>query len=390
MTAVVRSRSAEKQPRRPRGAGASGVVGAAPNPRAAKLLGLVVALNLFGLLMVLSAAPVIDRQQTGALLFTVQKQMQWALVGGVVFVILSNIDYRRVARLDRVILGISLVMMAALQHGALGVSVNGATRWLRIGPVQIQPSEMAKLGMILCLANMLDRRHKSIDNPIATIRPALVGVAVIGFLLALQPDMGTLAVIFGTTVAMLFMAGANVGALARWSGAGLLAAMVGVYVLGYQRHRIDAFLNPGDDPSGYGYQTSQALYGIARGGYFGLGMGEGRAKWGHLPFAHTDFIFAVVAEELGMVGAVVLIAAFAILGLLALQISAAAPDRLGALIAAGIGSAVVLQAFLNIATVVGLVPVTGLTLPFVSAGGSSLVITMAAMGVLVNIARQGK
>jgi cell division protein FtsW len=219
-----------------------------------------------------------------------------------------------------------------------------------------------------------------------TLRPVLFVAGITAALMMLQPDLGSTMVLGAIVFAVLFVAGLPLGRLAGWLSFATAGSLALALSESYRRARLLAFLHPSVDAGNTGYQINQSLVGIASGGLFGVGLGESRAKWGFLPNAHTDFIFAIIAEELGLLGALVVLALFVVFAWLGLRVALAAPDRFGMLLAAGITAWVVTQALVNIGGVVGLLPITGLTLPFVSFGGSSLVVTMAAAGVLLNIA----
>jgi cell division protein FtsW len=270
------------------------------------------------------------------------------------------------------------------------VGANGATRWIGYGPIAVQPSELAKLGILLFCADLLARRIHRIHDTRATLRPVLVVTGLAAALIMAQPNLGTTLVVVAIVVTLLFVAGAPLKKLGVLGAVGVGAAVLAAMAAPYRRARVLAFLDPWADPLNTGYQTIQAWAAIAEGGISGVGVGAGRAKWGFLPFAHTDFIFAVIAEELGLIGAVAVLGLFLALALLGVRTSLRAPDAFGTLLAAGVTGWFVMQAFVNIGAVVGVLPVTGVPLPFVSAGGSSLLASMAAAGMLLNVARQTK
>jgi cell division protein FtsW len=254
----------------------------------------------------------------------------------------------------------------------------------------VQPGEFAKLAIVLFTADLLSRRSKQMHRSDITIKPVMLIVGLLSALLLLQPKLGTTIVIAAVGILMLFVAGARLPHLFAWSLFGAVAASVAAFSSDYRRARLLSFRDPWADPLGDGLQTIQSWIGIASGGWLGVGLGAGRAKWGFLPYAHSDFIFAIVAEELGLLGAGALVAAFALIGYLGIRAALNAPDRFGMLLAAGLTTWLLVQAFMNIAMSVGLMPITGEPLPFVSAGGSSLVTTLGAAGVLTNIARRAK
>ncbi len=293
----------------------------------------------------------------------------------------------RPSGVDRAV-GCGVLLVVVLLPG-VGLSANGATRWLGVGPFTMQPSELLKFAIVLFAADLLGRPGRPIEHTKITVRPILFVTAVFAVLLMFQPHLGAVLVIGITVVAMLFLAGAPLGHLVGTgvAGGGFAAAMV--LATPWRRDRFLAFLDPWADPAGVGYQPLQSLHAITKGGWSGVGLGASYAKWGFLPFAHTDFIFAIVAEELGMLGAASVICGFVVIGVAGIMAALRAPDRFGMLLAVGITTWVVVQALLNMGAVMAVLPVMGVTLPFLSFGGSSMVVTLGAMGVLMNVARQG-
>jgi cell division protein FtsW len=347
-------------------------------------------LTLLGLVMVLSASSVSDLRSTGNSWHSFQRQATWAGIGGAALIVTMRVDYRRWRLRAKPVLVLCLGLLALVLVPGVGVTVNGATRWLGAGPFQIQPAEFAKLGLLLWVCDLLARRWDQMRSARATLRPVLIALGVTSVLLLAQPNLGTTIVISASVLVVLLVAGTP---LLRMAGLGVIAtgaATVLALGAGYRRDRVLAFLDPWADPLNTGYQTIQSMVGIASGGFTGVGLGASRAKWGFLPFAHTDFIFAIIAEELGLVGAGTVILLFAALGVFGARAAMGAPDEFGMLLATGITTWLVVQAVVNLGAVLGVLPITGVPLPFVSFGGSSLVITMAATGILLNIARQSE
>jgi cell division protein FtsW len=270
----------------------------------------------------------------------------------------------------------------------IGVSVNGASRWIGVGPLTFQHSEIAKLAVLLWVADLLARRAAYVHNIRATLRPVIVVLATVATLVMLQPNLGTTLVIAAIALAVCFVAGTPLGPLAGWATFGLTVAMGLALTAPYRRARMTAFIDPWADPMASGYQNVQSLVGLGSGGLFGEGLGASRAKWGYLPYAHSDFIFAIIGEELGLAGTTIVVGLFAVLGVVGIRIALHAPDRFGMLLAVGVTAWFCIQAFVNIGAVIGILPITGVPLPFVSAGGSSLVFGMAAAGLLLSVARQ--
>ena len=354
------------------------------------LLAVFVVLNLIGLVMVLSASSVNALARQGSPYYYFAKQALWSGLGAVVFVAALRVDYRRWRHLSLPVLGISILLLMLVLVPGIGVNANGSSRWLGVGNFGIQPSEFAKLGMLLFAADLLARRSKLMDDTRVTLRPVVVVLVIVAGLIMLQPNLGTTIVLASITFAVLFAAGVPWGPLFGYGGVGV--ALAGAAALGkdYRRARLLAYMDPWKDPLNTGYQTLQSYYSIGSGGWFGVGLGASRAKWGWLPYAHTDFIFAVIGEELGLVGALLVVSLFVTLGYLGMLVAVWAKDPFGRLLAVGITTWFCVQAFVNIGAVIGVLPVTGVPLPFISFGGSSLLATMTAAGILCNVAKQGR
>jgi cell division protein FtsW len=359
-----------------------------PTAAFAALLGIVLTLNLVGLVMVLSASSVTSQAEYGSPWHYVARQAVWSVIGGIVLLGVQRVDYHRWRPWAGVGLVAVLLALALVLVPGVGVTANGSTRWLGRGSIAIQPSELAKLAMVMFVADLLGRRIHRMRDPAATLRPVLVVTTVVVALIMLQPNLGTTLVVVAIVVALLFVAGAPLHRLAVLASVGAALAAAAALAAPYRRARVFAYLDPWADPMNTGYQTLQAWAALAEGGISGVGVGAGRAKWGFLPFAHTDFIFAVIGEEFGLLGAVAVVLLFVGLGVLGVRTALRAPDALGMLLATGVTAWFVAQAFINIGAVVAVLPVTGVPLPFVSAGGSSLVASMAAAGLLANVARQ--
>ncbi len=350
----------------------------------------VVALVVVGLAMVLSASSVSSLYDGTDTWFHFRRQGMWLGLGTVALLVARSIDYQHWRQLIPVALGVTLVTLLVVLVPSIGIEAKGATRWIAVGPLSFQPTELLKLTMVLYTADLLAKRERALDQPLHTIGPVLLVFAVCAFLVMLQPDLGSVIVVGGITLTMLFAGGVALGPLLGVSAAGVGLALVLAMTEAYRRDRLLAFLDPWEDPLNAGYQTIQSLVGVANGGVTGVGIGEGRAKWGYLPEAHTDFIYAVVGEEMGFVGSVMVLSLFLVVAALGIRIALRAPDRFGTLVALGIVAWLVIQALVNIGTVVGVLPITGVPLPFVSFGGTSLVAGMAAVGVMLNIGRQGE
>jgi cell division protein FtsW len=354
------------------------------------LLLVIAILNLFGLVMVLSASSVSALDTYGSSWYIAMRQAIWLAVGTAACVVVMRIDYHRWRRWTLPWLAGSCILLALVLVPGVGMNVNGASRWLGYGPLSLQPSELAKLTVLLFVADLLARRAAWMEDLRLTLTPVATVFGGVAVLLMLQPNLGTTLVMGAIVLAVLHVAGTPMVPLTGLGLGGALLATVLALGASYRRARVLAFLHPWNDPLNTGYQNIQSLVGIASGGLTGLGLGQSRAKWGFLPYAHTDFIFAIIGEELGLIGAFVVVLLFAALCVLGAKASREAPDRFGMLLAAGITVWFGVQAFVNIGAVIGILPITGVPLPFVSYGGSSLVFSMVAAGLLLNVARQGE
>jgi cell division protein FtsW len=311
----------------------------------------------------------------------------WLAIGSVGFGLALRVDHQRWRRLAPAAMGVTLALLFAVLVPGIGVRTSGASRWLGTSLVQIQPSELAKLVLVLFAANILDRRTARRDWRYQMV-PVIAVLALLVLLVMAQPDMGTTMVLACIAVAMLITAGIPLKPLGALMAGGAATALLFAVAAPYRWRRLTSFLHPFKDPSNTGYQSVQALLALSHGHVLGEGLGASVASYGYLPNAQTDFIFAVIGEETGLLGGLVLSGLFLVLALVGTRITCRAPSRYAALVAAGITAWLVGQAVINIGAVVGLLPVTGVPLPFVSFGGSSLVIAMFGAGMLANIAKQ--
>lgn len=354
----------------------------------ALLLLAVLGLMLFGLLMVASASSVVAEQFRGDQYAFVKHQLLFGVGGGLVaFVIGFFIPYRtwRALALPALLTALGLLVLVFIP--GIGARYGEAARWIVLGPISLQPTELTKLAFIVYLAALLERKGEAVRDFKSSVIPFLVLVVIIGTLVALQPDIGTLFIITMIAGAMIFAAGF------RWRHLFMIAfggmAVFGVLFTAarYRLARLIAFLHPDLDPRGIGYQINQALLAVGTGGWFGLGLGRSRQKYLYLPEPSTDSIFAIIAEELGLFGGLVVISVFGFIAYRGYRIANQSSDTFGRLLATGITSWIVLQAFINIGSIIGVMPLTGVPLPFISYGGSALVSVLFAAGVLLNISR---
>jgi len=344
-----------------------------------------------GLVMIFSASAVMAKERFGSAYEFLLKQLVWAVAGLAVMVVAMKVDYKR---LQNPALVFSLLGFTTL----LLISVffldraHGTHRWFHVGPISLQPSELAKPALILFLAWFLENKTKAMamDDWRNTLIPAVAPTAVFLGLIVFQPDLGTAIACAGITACVLFIAGIRLLYFGYAFAASLLPLYFLIFHVAYRKDRILAFLNPYADPKGFGFHIIQSLIAVSTGGVTGLGLMEGKQKLFYLPEPHTDFIFAVTAEELGLVGALGVIILFAIFLWRGTRAALRTQDNFGRFLAVGITSMIVLQAFINISVVLGLMPTKGIPLPFVSYGGSSLFVTLMCVGVLLNITKQAE
>jgi len=351
------------------------------------LVVVVLALTLLGIAMVYSASGIKALDALDDPRYFLGWQSLWATLGLIGMLVTTRVDYHRYRVLALPLLVLATGLLAAVLVPGVGTTVNGAARWLRAGPVGIQPAEFAKLALILYLAFWLGARRDRIERG-GTAIGFVVVTGVIGALVFAEPDLGTAIVIGAIALAMYFIAGARLwmfAALAMLSG---VLAFAGALAHPERVERLLTFIDPWKDPRDAGYQAIQALYGLALGGLSGEGLGAGREKFGFLPFPYTDSIFAILGDELGLIGTLAVIMLFLVFAYRGVRIALRAPDATGALIATGVTTWLVFQAWVNMAVVASLIPMTGITLPFISYGGSSLCVGLIAVGILLNVGRQ--
>ena len=373
----------------PSRSGRSGLIGRmALVPTAPALAVLVTLLCIVGLVMVGSASPVVSLITYHSPWTIFFRQVLWMVVGVGALLFFARIDYRKWRAWSVPLAGGTLLLLVAVLVPGLGVTAGGSSRWIGFGMLRLQPSELMKLALVAFAADIVVRRMDRSVPAKQVIAPVMGMLIVSAALIIKQPDMGTAMVLSCIAFGVLFMSGVPLAPLTKVSIAFLLIAMVVALGDSYRRDRILSFINPGAHQSGSGYQVWQSLIGLGSGHLIGLGLGGGREKWGTLPNAHTDFIFSVVGEELGLIGAIFILVLFFALAWYGYRAAGRAPDRFGSLVAVGITTWITSQAIINMGAVIGVLPVTGIPLPFISFGGSSLVITLAAMGILLNIAMQ--
>jgi cell division protein FtsW len=353
------------------------------------LLLAVMALTALGIVMVYSASSVRSYFSSSDPAAQGLEQLVWAGIGLIGLIVAMRLDFRHLRYLAIPFYVITLGLLVAVLIPGIGSEINGSRRWIVIpGFGSLQPAEFAKLAIVLYLAHWLDRRGREAKSFWNGLVPFAMLVAPGFFLIAMEPDLGTAGIYSIIAVSIFFMAGANLIYLVAIAGAVGAAAWLMISSTSYQLARIQTFVDPFRDPLGAGYNTVQALLALALGGITGLGLGESRMKFLYLPAPSTDFIFAIIGEEWGLVGTLTVVALFVVIAYQGYRIAITAPDTFSGLVACGITTWLVGQAFVNIMVVTALMPVTGIPLPFISAGGSALTINLAAVGILLSISRE--
>ena len=340
-----------------------------------------------GLIMVFSASAVMAKERFGSPYNFVLKQLFWALGGMLAMALAMKIDYRRYKHPGVVFSSLAVTTLLLLSVFLLDRSHN-THRWIHWSGFSFEPSELAKPALILFLAFFLEGRTKAIEDWKHTLLPAVVPTILFLLLIVAQPDLGTAIACAGITAAILFVAGMQLRYFAYAFAASMLPLYFLLFHVSWRRDRMLAFLNPYADPRGTGFHIIQSLIAVSTGGLTGIGLMEGKQKLFYLPEPHTDFIFAVTAEELGLVGALFVVALFAVFLWRGTRVALCTEDLFGRFLAVGITSMIILQAFINISVVLGLMPTKGIPLPFVSYGGSSLFVMLGCVGVLLNISKQ--
>ena len=353
-----------------------------------RILSLVTLLLVgFGVAMVFSSSVIVAKEKFGDPNYFSFKQMIFAALGLAVMFVVMKLDYHTY-RHPAVVFSALAIVVALMVLVFFLPSAANTHRWIQLAGFSMQPSELAKLALIFFLAAFLEKRKGKVNDLRFTLIPIAVVVAMLAGLIELQKDLGTAVSLLVISGVLLFVAGLD----PRWIAISIIFAAPTVYLLvsrvGYRRDRILAFLNPWDDPLGRGFQIIQSLLAVASGGVIGLGFMEGKQKLFYLPEAHTDFIFAVVGEELGLIGTIAVLVLFAVFLWRGLRTSMRAPDLFGFYLAMGITMMVCVQAFINMSVVLGLLPTKGIPLPFLSYGGSSFVVMLASVGILLNVSQQ--
>lgn len=343
-------------------------------------------LSLFGLAMVFSASAMIAVQESGSPYRYLIKQGIWSVLGFGAMFVMMQVNYQRLRdrRIVYGLLGITVLLLLAVFAFS---PVNGAHRWIKFSAFSVQPSEAAKLALVIFLAYFLEKHAGEEGSLLRTFVPCLVVTGVLAMLVVAEPDLGTALMLAAVFVVVCFTAGVRRLHLGLAAAPAVLGVIVLLVFVPWRLRRLVIFMDPWVDPQGSGFQVIQSLIAVGSGGINGLGFAQGKQKMFFLPFAHSDFIFAVVGEELGLIGALVIVLLFGMFLWRGMRAALLAPDRFGMLLGIGIVAAIVVQALFNISVVLSLVPTKGIPLPFISYGGSSLLPTLMAVGILLNISQ---
>lgn len=352
------------------------------------LLFLTLALVGFGLVMVFSASSIIALQDYGDLWYYTRRQAMWILIGLVAMAVLMNIHYRRYQKWFVWLAGLSLLLLVLVLLPFIGIKVNGARSWLGIGGFRMQPAEFAKLALILYLAALISKKGEQFRDFKKGLLPAIIVTAFFAFLIALQPDFGTAAILIGVALCVIICGGANLKHLSLIGSVIVLG--MGLLALNFSHvsKRLSSFLNPWADPYGAGFHLIQSYYAFGHGGITGVGFGRSIQKYEYLPHPHNDFIFSIIAEELGFVGVCFILFVYLLLIWRILYLCQSVREPFCTLVGVGIASMIGIQAFINIGGASGIIPISGVPLPLISYGGSSMLVTLMGIGIVLSISRE--
>ncbi|MEK7598529.1 MAG: putative lipid II flippase FtsW [Patescibacteria group bacterium] len=355
------------------------------------LLFIIPALLVFGLVMIASAGVAYSKIRFGNSYFFFKRQLLFGVIPGLVMLYIGQkINYGFWKKIAFPLFFASVGLLVLVFIPGIGAKIYGASRWIQLGSISFQPSEMLKLSLIIYLAAWLESRGERVKDVFEGLMPFMLILGLVSFLLIKQPDIGTLGVIILIAMSMFFVSGSRLSHIFAMGFAGILLLFMVIKTEAYRVSRLLVFLHPEIDPQGVGYQINQSLLALGSGGLFGVGLGHSLQKFNYLPEPVGDSIFAIIGEELGFVGALTLIILFVILAMRGLKIAKEAPDNFSRLLAIGIVSWIFFQAFINIAAISGIIPLTGIPLPLISYGGTSVVFLMFGVGILLNISKHTK
>lgn len=355
-----------------------------------RLLGIVFIMILFGMVMVLSASSVRAIASNGDAYYYIKKQLISVIIGSAALFIFSQIPSSKLQKFAPHAIFITLAMLVAVLVPGIGKHMGGSSRWIPIGGFHLQPSEIAKIAVVLYTADFLSKRKNNLSDMKDLVYPYGLIIAAIALLVLKQPDLGTTVTICLAAFTLIFIGGVSLRYVATIGITGLIAGTYAIYSSKYRFKRFAAFLNPEADPLGAGYHIRQGLIAFGSGGIFGVGLGMSRQKYFYLPAAHTDFIFAIIGEELGLLGTLFTVLLFAAFTYYGIRISFQSKNLFSRLLGAGFTSMIALQALINMGAVTAVLPITGIPMPFISYGGSSLIVNLAAVGMLLGIALENE
>ena len=344
-------------------------------------------LFVIGIIMISSTSMVFGQSFHNDPLWFIRRQIIWAAVSFIFLVIFSRIDYHKYSKISNFIILITIGLLAVVLIPGVGLEIAGAKRWINLQFISVQPSEFAKIGIILYLSDVLNKKYRNIYRIKAILLPAFIFLLLITFLIFLQPDFSTVIVIWTIIFIILYIGGVRFPHILALGFTWLLFTVFYFFMENYRMQRLFSFLDRSSDQGGSNFQITQSLIALGSGHISGVGLGNSMQKYSYLPEANTDFIFAIIGEEMGLVGTSAIVILFFIFTIFGIRVCLKANDYLGRLIAVGITSLITVQALVNIMVTTGLVPVTGLTLPFISLGGSSLLANMIGVGILLNISK---
>lgn len=354
------------------------------------MLGASFLLLVFGIVMIFSASSAAAFSKYGDSFYYFKHQILSAVMGFILLLVLANQDYHKLSRWSGFLIFSALILLMIVIIPGVGRMVGGARRWIELGFFTLQPSELGKLAMVIFTADLLTRRKEQIKELPKLLVPLFPVLILACILVMMQPDLGTAFTIFVVVFVLIFLAGARWSHFFGIAAGGIAVVTLLIFSEDYRRQRFLSFLNPWESPRGAGFHIIQSLIAFGSGGIRGMGLGMSRQKFFYLPAAHTDFIFAIIGEELGLIGSLFIVFIFAFITFIGIKIALRARDQFGTLLGAGIVTVIASQALVNMGAVTGIIPVTGIPLPLVSYGGSSLVFTLSGIGILLNIACQEK
>ena len=350
----------------------------------------IMSLLMIGLVMVLSASSIRSFNMFGSSFYFFKRQLITVGIGLIAMFILMKIDYHLYKKLSKIILFGTFLLLVIVLIPGIGQFRGGSRRWIDLGLFGFQPSGVAKLGIIIYFSHYLSKKRDQLDDFFNGILPALIILGAVFFLILIEPDLGTAITIVINSFILIFVAGAKILHMTFLGFTGSIAILYFIFSSDYRRERFTAFLNPWEDPLDSGYHIIQSLLALGTGGFFGVGIGNSKQKFLYLPEPGTDFIFAVLGEELGFLGVFIVIILYLLFFWRGIRTAYRAPDLFGTLLAIGITSMIIIQVFINIGVVSATIPVTGITLPFISYGGSSLLVMLSGVGILLNISSKAK